>query len=88
MAVKITWTAAVHQILLETGRPMTARELYGEIIDRGLVEPKGKTPFQTLVAGLYKETKRVDARISRVAEPGTERASWGTVRWMLKIPPR
>ncbi|MDQ2741971.1 MAG: winged helix-turn-helix domain-containing protein [Chloroflexota bacterium] len=80
----MTIPEAAYQVLQEAAQPMTTRELYGEIMRRGLIEPKGKTPFNTMVAYLYRQTQRDDARFIKMSTGTSRRSPRATVRWTLK----
>lgn len=69
-------------VLQEVRRPMTAKEITEEAIDRGLLRPTGKTPEATMSAALYTHVRdEPDSAIVRLHEPGVSRAARGSVRW-------
>jgi restriction system protein len=78
----MTFLQAAVAILKESSRPMTAKELAGAALSRGLMSTRGKTPEATLTAGLYRQVKRQPGGpLFRVADPGPSRARRGSVRW-------
>lgn len=83
----MTYLAAALDVLETCRRPMTAREITVEAINRGLLKPGGKTPEYTMSAALYTCTHEYPAGpVVRVYEQGSGaiRARRGSVRWALK----
>jgi hypothetical protein len=76
----VTFLEAAEEVLRETGRPMTAREITDVAAKRGLIKTRGKTPEATMSARLYAAPR--DASVKRVFRPGPTRASRGSVRWV------
>lgn len=74
---------AALQVLRSAKRPLTAREITDQAIERGLIAPAGKTPHITMAAKLYTRV-RDDPELVKLEDPGTERAKRGSVRWTLR----
>ena len=78
----MSFLRAAISILQETGLEMTATEIAGIALERGLVESKGKTPGATLAAQLYVHVRdHPQGPLQKIAEPGESRARRDTVRW-------
>jgi hypothetical protein len=71
--------------ILETAdRPLTANEILAHALERGLIQPTGKTPLASMTARLYVHIRDArQPRVQRVFEPGRARAQRGSVRWVL-----
>lgn len=81
----LSYTDAALAVLESCKRPMTTREIVMEAIQRGLLQPAGKTPEATMSAALYTSVnKDPRSHIVRLHEPGPKRAARGTVRWTLR----
>jgi hypothetical protein len=78
----MTYYQAALQVLRSAGRPMTTREITTEVLERGLVTPRGKTPHQTMTAELYKHVRK-DPQLVKIEDRGSKRATRGSVRWTL-----
>lgn len=52
---------AAYRLLVEEGRPMTAIEMTKITIERGMWTPAGKTPSNTMYAGIFNEIKKKGA---------------------------
>jgi hypothetical protein len=76
----MTFLEAAETVLRSARRPLTAGEITKSAIERGLIQPHGKTPALTMSARLYEAP--VDSPIRRKFEPGKERAIRGSVQWM------
>lgn len=84
----MSFLEAAKVILRESGRPMTAREVTGIALKRGLIASNGKTPEATLLAQLYARVRDdPDGPIVRVWEQGPTRARRGSVRWAWRDEP-
>lgn len=84
MAGKSYLDAAV-VVLRDVGWPLTDHEITNEALQRGLINPRGKTPRATMSARLYIEARdNPDGPLVRVSEPGPTRARRGSVRWALR----
>jgi len=81
----MTFFDATLAVLEANGRPMTAREIVSQAMQRGLLTSAGKTPEATLTALLYTYVRdHPDGPLVRIAEPGAGRARRGSVRWALR----
>lgn len=71
MSTKWTYLEAAEEVLRQVGRPLSTRELAGEIEKQGLIRFAGKTPWETLSARISVDIKRKGAssRFKRYA-PG------------------
>lgn len=76
------YEAALH-ILRSTDRPMTAREITNEALERRLITPRGKTPQATMSSELYVHAPK-DPELVRIEIPGEKRAKTGSVRWTVR----
>ena len=75
---------AAVRVLEDADRPLTSREIIAAALQRGLLQPAGKTPEATLTARLYIHVRDDPSpRVVRLAEPGTQRARRGSVRWTV-----
>lgn len=69
-------------VLKETGLELTAAEIAGIALERGLIESKGKTPDATLAAQLYAYVRdNPQGSLRKLSEPGETRARRDSVRW-------
>ncbi|HSW41796.1 MAG TPA: winged helix-turn-helix domain-containing protein [Patescibacteria group bacterium] len=69
-------------VLKETGLEMTAAEIAGMALERGLIKSKGKTPGATLAAQLYIYVRdHPQGPVRKIAEHGETRARRDSVRW-------
>ena len=50
---------AAIQVIRETGRPLTAKEITDRILSQGLWRASGKTPTATVAARLYTDIKKL-----------------------------
>ena len=80
----LTFAEAAIKVLRSEGQPMTGNKITTLAIQRGLIHTKGKTPMATLISELYVGIRNANFPIERLAEPGTNRAKRGSVRWKLK----
>lgn len=74
-------TNAAFEILRESKKPMTPREIIKMALGRGMIKTRGKTPDATLAVDLLLETRR---RASRGAPQRFVRvgpALWGLTEW-------
>lgn len=79
---------AALQVLRSAQRPLTSREITDEAIERGLITPRGKTPYDTMKARLYTRLHD-DPELVKLGQPKNERATHGSVRWTLRhLPPK
>lgn len=76
----VTFLEAAQEILRRAKRPLTVEEITAKAIQRGLIDPSGKTPTATMSAALYRAP--ADARIRREAQTVRVRAKPGSVRWV------
>jgi hypothetical protein len=79
----VTYFEAALTVLRRAKRPLTAAEIVGAAIERGLVTPKGRTPEATMSAELYRRTKSDSGLLVKLETPGRGRAKRGSVRWTL-----
>ncbi len=79
----MTFLEAAVDLLGEAEEPLTTREILQRALGRGLIDSRGSTPVSTMSAVLYREARRVGARVQRLAEEGSTRALRGSVRWTL-----
>jgi hypothetical protein len=80
----MTFLDAALTVLREQGAPMTTREITAKAIERGFIEPTGKTPANTMSATLYTSLRAgKPPSLRRVSESGPKRALRGSVRWAL-----
>lgn len=79
----MTYYEAALQVLRSARNPLTTRELTDLAIERGLITPRGKTPYATMAARLYVEGRN-DAELVKLETPGKGRAKRGSVRWTLR----
>ena len=56
--MKLSALDAAYQVLKASGKPMEIRELTRRILEQGLWETKGKTPWDTVAAQMYTELNR------------------------------
>jgi hypothetical protein len=69
-------------VLKETGLELTAAEIAGIALERGLIESRGKTPDATLAAQLYVYLRdNPQGPLRKLSEPGETRARRDSVRW-------
>lgn len=68
--------------VMSAKKPLTTGEIMERVLERGLVQTRGRTPEATLSAELYREAKRPDARVRRLFTPGDARAARGSVKWV------
>lgn len=59
---------------------MTTKEITSLALERGLVNPRGKTPEATMAAALYRHAQKA-SDLQKLASAGSRRAKRGTVRW-------
>jgi hypothetical protein len=79
----MTYYEAALQVLRSARHPLTTREITDSAIERGLITPTGKTPYNTMAAELYLRL-RDDPGLVKIEEPGPQRAKQGSVRWTLR----
>src|SRR5581483_4207831 len=83
--VPLSFFVAAVQVLRDSRQPLTAREITTRALDRGLLQPRGRTPEKTIDACLYRAVRDDPAcPVRRVFEPGPTRARRGSVRWVLR----
>lgn len=75
---------AATEVLRAARQPLTAKEIVQLATERGLLQPRGKTPEASMSAELYRSVADPSCPIERVAEQGVIRARRGSVRWALK----
>jgi hypothetical protein len=78
---KLTFKELAKKVLEEEGKPLSAREIWKKAVEKGydkLLESKGKTPWHTLGAQLYTDSKNENSEFTRVGEK--------PVRFFLKQP--
>jgi len=78
----VKYNEAALEVLRAAERPLTSREITEQAIMTGLINPRGKTPGQTMSATLYRLQDRPD--VIKLEEQGNNRAKRGTVRWTLR----
>jgi hypothetical protein len=81
--MSMTYYQAALLVLSTTQRPLTVREITAIAIERGLIEPEGKTPHATMSANLYLGIRN-DQQLVKLQSPGNGRAKRGSVRWTLR----
>ena len=79
----MTYYDAALEVLRCAQRPLTAREITNQAIERGLITPVGKTPLATMKAELYQRV-RSDPDLVKLQAPADGRAKRGSVRWTLR----
>lgn len=80
----MTYYEAALQVLRSVERPLTAREITDEALERRLITPKGKTPHATMMSELYVHAARNDPQLVKLEQRGNKRAKRGSVRWTLR----
>jgi hypothetical protein len=75
----VTFLEAAIVVLKASRRPLTAGEITGAALHKGLLQTRGETPEATMSAALYRAP--VDGPIQREYAPGEKRAIRGSVRW-------
>jgi hypothetical protein len=75
----MTFLEAAEAVLRSARRPLTTREIVELALEKGLLNPRGKTPEATMSAALYGAPP--GGAIQRDYEPGLARARRGSVRW-------
>lgn len=82
----MTYREAVLHVLRSARHPLTTREITDQALEKGLINPRGKTPHQTMQARLYTWV-RTDPELVKLESPGRGgRAKRGSVRWALRKP--
>jgi hypothetical protein len=74
----MTFLAAAEAVLRSAKRPLTAREITEQALNRRLIATSGKTPEATMTAALYRARS---PHIQRSFAPGPTRAVRNSVRW-------
>ena len=79
----MTYLEAAVAVLKASRRAMTTEEITDAAISQGLIQPRGKTPVQTMGAALYRHIHEDAAApvLQREFQPGPMRAVPGSVRW-------
>jgi HB1, ASXL, restriction endonuclease HTH domain len=80
MGLIVTFYQAALEVLRAAERPLTTAEVTDRALASGLIVTRGKTPHSTMSAVLYKALASTD-EISKLEEPGRQRARRGSVRW-------
>jgi len=80
----MTYYEAALQVLRSVKRPLTAHEITDEVLRRGLITPKGKTPHATMTAELYVHAARNDPQLVKLEDRGSKQARRGSVRWTVR----
>jgi hypothetical protein len=76
------YDAAV-QVLKSAKRPLTARQIFEQAVERGLITTSGKTPGATMRATLYRQAHN-NPELVKLEEPAGRRAKRGSVYWTLR----
>ena len=75
----MTYREAVLHVLRSARHPLTTREITDQALEKGLINPRGKTPHQTMQARLYTWV-RTDPELVKLESPGRGgRAKRGSV---------
>jgi len=74
---------AALQVLKSADHPLTVAEITDQAVHKGLIAPKGSTPYATMRASLYTRVQ-VDPELVKIHTPGPVRAKRGSVRWTLR----
>lgn len=82
----MTYLEAAREVLSTADRPLSAKEIAGEVLRRRLVSPRGATPEATLASALYTyRASHPDGDLVRSAETAQSgRGRRGTVRWAIR----
>jgi hypothetical protein len=81
----VTFLEAALEVLQHSREAMTAAEISGRALEKGLIQTTGKTPAMTMAASLYKEAVKGPASlVVKVAKPGNLRSRRGSVRWRAR----
>jgi Tfp pilus assembly protein PilX len=75
----MSFLEAAETVLRSAEEPLTAAEITGTALRRGLVKTRGKTPAATMSAALYGAPP--DSPIRREFTPGRQRAVRDSVGW-------
>jgi len=79
----MTYYEAALSVLRSTRRPLSTQEITDLALQRQLIKPSGKTPYNTMSAVLY--TRVGESRdLVKLDAPGDGRAKRGSVRWTLR----
>jgi hypothetical protein len=83
---------AALQVLRSVQRPLTISEITDQAIERGLLTPRGKTPYDTMRARLYTAAHNdPESEVVKLEEPerkpGSKRPRLGSVYWTLRNAP-
>jgi len=79
----MTYYEAAIQILRSAKRPLTARQIFEQAVEKGLVTTSGKTPDATMRATLYKQAHN-NPELVKLEEAAGKRAKRGSVYWTLR----
>lgn len=81
----MSYLSAALEVLGASETPLTAREVAQHAIERGLIVPKGKTPWRTMDSVLYCAVRDdPGGPVQRDFVPGVQRAQRGSVRWTVR----
>src|ERR1700687_3140216 len=78
----MTYFDAAIAVLKTSRKAMTAREITTAAVNRGFIDPGGKTPAASMRAALYVHARGVQPGIRRLYRPGPARAARDSVKWV------
>lgn len=76
----LSYYEAALEVLRDADHPLSSAEIAEEAVRRGLIQPSGRTPGNTMSATLYRYTLAGDKNLVRVAHPGHGRRHRYTLR--------
>lgn len=79
----MTFYEAAIEILRAADRPLTAREITDQALEKGLITSNGRTPEASMCAVLYVRLRN-DSGLVKLEDRGALRAKRGSVRWTLR----
>jgi hypothetical protein len=79
----MTYYEAALLVLRSARHPLTAQEITDRALERKLIVSRGKTPWATMSAMLYRRVGN-DAELVKVGARANVRAKPGTVRWTVR----
>jgi len=79
----VTYYDAAIKVLESAQHPLTSQEITDLAVNQKLIEPRTKTPYDSMRAALYVHG-RDDPRLIKLEDTGTLRAKKNSVRWILR----
>jgi hypothetical protein len=80
----MTYYQAAIEVLRTAQRPLSAREIADQALERGLIRTHGKTPEASIRAALYMQLNRDDPDLVKLADGVDKRGRDWPVRWTLR----